>query len=71
MSYDYHGIEIRSSGGQKSIKFLGICIAEGLSWASHTIALAKKGRQQLYLLRILRKKKPTKGISDELLPLLY
>ena len=39
----------------KSIKFLGVTIADNLSWSLHTDAVVKKAQQRLFFLRQLRK----------------
>ena len=39
----------------KSIKFLGVTIADNLSWSLHADAIAKKAQQRLFFLRQLRK----------------
>ena len=39
----------------KSIKFLGVTIADNLSWSLHADAVVKKAQQHLFFLRQLRK----------------
>ncbi|KAK3575391.1 hypothetical protein QTP86_025793, partial [Hemibagrus guttatus] len=39
----------------KSTKFLGVCLAEDLTWSLNTSSITKKAQQRLYFLRRLRK----------------
>jgi len=38
-----------------SIKFLGVTIADNLSWSLHADSVIKKAQQRLFFLRLLRK----------------